>query len=51
MLKPRTTTEVVGGFTAFAVGPDRLHYYEQQDTVRAYFDGVPGAVNYVRQGK
>jgi hypothetical protein len=51
MFKPHSTSEVAGGFTAYAVPPPDLLHVPAFDTVRAYFDGVAGAVNYVRQGK
>lgn len=50
MLKPGTTNEDAGAFSAFYVGADP-RYNAGADTVKAYFDGVPGVVNYVRQGK
>jgi hypothetical protein len=53
MFKPHTTADVVG---AFIVDPvlydDGLpQCCKPPDTLRVYFDGVPGVLKYVRQGK
>jgi hypothetical protein len=52
MLKPRTTTEFAGKFRAFFVGSDpliaRTPDVWESDTVKAYFEGVPGVLRYVR---
>ena len=53
MFRPRTTTENAGSFTAYAVGASVYlpGHNDLQDTVKAFFDGIPGVVTYVRQGK
>lgn len=52
MFKPGTTIEAAELFTAYATGDSEYipNRYVYQDTVKAYFEGVPGAMIYVRQG-
>jgi hypothetical protein len=50
MLEPRTTAAVAQRFDAYFAGADP-RYNRGADTVKAFFDKVPGVVIYVRQGK
>jgi hypothetical protein len=55
MFKPRTTSEAAGRFMAVFAGSDpliaRTPDVWESDTVKAYFEGVPGMLRYVRRGR
>jgi hypothetical protein len=50
MFQPGTTATPAAKFIAILAGAD-YRINRGADTVKAYFDGLPGALSYVRQGK